>query len=78
MQHTRRYVSIRSVADEAETPNLLYGQAVDHYVDQGHCLVHTIRCLGYRQAQGLAWRQGRCITLAWLLDACLTVLARLD
>lgn len=31
-------------------------KAVDHYVEQGHCLVHTIRCLGYPSRETLrAW-----------------------
>jgi transposase-like protein len=31
-------------------------RAVDHYVEQGHCLIHTIRCLGYPSRETLrAW-----------------------
>ncbi|WP_269500266.1 IS3 family transposase [Castellaniella sp. S9] len=30
--------------------------AVDHYIEQGHCLIHTIRCLGYPSRESLrAW-----------------------
>jgi len=28
-------------------------RAVAHYVEQGHCLMHTIRCLGYPSRQAL-------------------------
>jgi len=28
-------------------------RAVDHYVEQGHCLMHTIRCLGYPSRETL-------------------------
>lgn len=31
-------------------------RAVDHYVEQGHCLIHTVRCLGYPSRETLrAW-----------------------
>lgn len=34
-------------------------KAVDHYVEQGHCLAQTIRRLGYQQAVGLFSRSLR-------------------
>tara|TARA_R100001143_G_scaffold63350_1_gene69855 strand:- start:1381 stop:1881 length:501 start_codon:yes stop_codon:yes gene_type:complete len=31
-------------------------RAVSHYVEQGHCLIHTVRCLGYPSRETLrAW-----------------------